>query len=195
VRTELAVVVLVFIVTSVITYLAPQQFKVSAKEDISGLMKVFKGLMKRLGLTSALILPAIIMYNNLRVVFLNLALGITIVGPLVITAYNAYIIASFVSHGNVVENLVLVLPHGVVELSAILLSAALGLRLGLNIVVRRRSSVATIKEVLRYIPLVMMLLLVAALIESYVTPLIYVGMKIVSGELPLNLSVINTTAW
>ncbi len=194
-RVEIAIVVAVFIVTSVITSLAPPQFKVGAKEDISGLIKVFRALVKKLGLSSALILPAVIMYNNLRVVFLNIALGITLVGPLVITAYNSYIITSFITHGNIVDNLALTLPHGVVELSAILLSAALGLKLGLDIIIRKRNFIETMKYVLKYIPVIMMLLLVAALIESYVTPLIYVSIKIMSGELPLNLSVINATSW
>ncbi|MDW7650230.1 MAG: stage II sporulation protein M [Bacillota bacterium] len=69
-----------------------------------------------------------------------------------------------------------ILPHGIFELPAFLLSAALGLKFGYHVVfpipqyTRRQSLALIFQEIGIVLPVVFILLLLAALLEVFVTP-------------------------
>lgn len=132
--------------------------------------------------------PVIIFYNNLRVAIVNYALGITLLVPLAVVFYNGYIVGTFLTTGDAVTNALLLLPHGITELVAIIYSASLGVRVGLEVVkrlLRKESFVkATLISGARGFTYVIILLLISAFIETFITPLVYFGYLSISGQLP-----------
>lgn len=132
--------------------------------------------------------PVIIFYNNLRVAIVNYALGITLLVPLAVVFYNGYIVGTFLTTGDAVTNALLLLPHGITELAAIIYSASLGVRVGLEVVkrlLRKESFVkATLISGARGFTYVIILLLISAFIETFITPLVYFGYLSISGQLP-----------
>jgi uncharacterized membrane protein SpoIIM required for sporulation len=73
-----------------------------------------------------------ILYNNLRVAVANLLLGFTIIIPVAIIGFNGYVIGAFLTYGDIIRNAILLLPHGIVEVTGIIYSAILGLRVGIE---------------------------------------------------------------
>lgn len=81
----------------------------------------------------------LIFTNNIRVTFLAVAAGITLgVGTAALTIYNGLMVGALggISQydGHAREFVTLVIPHGVLELSCIIVAAMAGLRIGLAIV-------------------------------------------------------------
>ncbi|RLG87670.1 MAG: hypothetical protein DRO18_02890 [Thermoprotei archaeon] len=181
-RREFAVVLAVFVATSIITLMLPIEVREFAIKSIEDLTNSFELFVNGTGVWGILVVPLIIFYNNLRVALLNILLGFIIIPPLAIVAMNSYIITSFIIQGDVVSNLILILPHGIIELFAILFSAAIGLKLGITFIKKRSEVLNVLKEGLRRLFLIMLLLLVASLIETFVTPLVYFMFKALSGE-------------
>ena len=72
--------------------------------------------------------------------------------------------------------LTLLLPHGVIEIPMILLSSAVGLRLGRSLLDKIKGRGSLGAEVRRgltlYVSVVLPLLLLAAVVEVYVTPIV-----------------------
>lgn len=71
--------------------------------------------------------------------------------------------------------LVLLLPHGIIEIPAIIISGALGIKLGKIIIshLRTGASIKTqVKQLKRYYIAVFISLVIAAAIECYITPYI-----------------------
>jgi uncharacterized membrane protein SpoIIM required for sporulation len=121
-----------------------------------------------------------VLVNNIQVSFLAFALGVTLgVGTVIVLAYNGanigVALAVFISAGQQSKFWGLVLPHGLLELSAVVIAGAAGLRLGWTIIDpgdRGRGS-AFAEEGRRSVAIVLGLVLafvVAGLIEGYVTP-------------------------
>lgn len=117
--------------------------------------------------------------KTLLVIIFGLLIGIV---PALFIFINGYVIgvvavmiAAARGTGYVVAGL---LPHGIFEIPAVLLGAALGMMLGASLVarLRGRSEVPIITELrnaIRYFILgIMPLLLLAALAEVYITPLV-----------------------
>ncbi|HDN75883.1 MAG TPA: hypothetical protein ENG05_02000 [Acidilobales archaeon] len=180
-RREFAVVLAVFVATSIITLMLPIEVREFAIKSVEDLTNSFELFINGTGVWGILVVPLIIFYNNLRVALLNILLGFIIIPPLAIVAMNSYIITSFIIQGDVVSNLILILPHGIIELFAILFSAAIGLKLGITFIKKRSEVLNVLKEGLRRLFLIMLLLLVASLIETFVTPLVYFMLKALSG--------------
>lgn len=118
--------------------------------------------------------------NNIYVSFLAFALGLVpVVGPVFILGYNGLNIGvmAAVMHdaGEGAQFWGLITPHGLLEVSAILIAGAAGLRISWALVApgdRTRSN-ALAEEGLRSVVIVMGLMLcfcVAGLIEGFVTP-------------------------
>ncbi len=127
-------------------------------------------------------LVLLIFKNNLTVVTASLISGLLLgLGPILIIIVNGfvvgYVVAAFFTTPNtsvielVTRSLVYLLPHGIIEIPAILIGAALGLRLGTNWI-RSETKWKTFKQdlllVLLYLPGIAFLLLIAAFIEVYV---------------------------
>lgn len=121
----------------------------------------------------------LILFNNVKVAFLAFALGITLgIGTVYVVVSNALILGvlagAFQAGGHGAEFWSLILPHGLLELTAICIAAGAGLRMGWSIVEpgdrargRALSEEATgaVVVVLGVIPA----FLVAATIEGFVT--------------------------
>ncbi|MEM0015115.1 MAG: stage II sporulation protein M [Zestosphaera sp.] len=130
-------------------------------------------------LKSLMMLSLTIFMNNLRVALLNLILGVSVVGPAGVMMVNGYVIGVVLSSmGDVMAGVALILPHGILEISALIYSAVLGTHLGVGVVssVFRRSEAgrvrAAFRETFTRFPIVVLLLALAALIEVFVTMLI-----------------------
>ncbi len=128
----------------------------------------------------------IILYNNLRVAAINLLLGITFIAPIAIILFNGYMVGAFLSYGDITRNSILLLPHGVVELTAIIYSSILGLSLGLGLVRKLRGKdvdlLAELRRKAEGFKWVVALLSIAAFIEVFITPLLFLAYVLNSGS-------------
>ena len=130
------------------------------------------------------LMSAVIMTNNIRVSIMALAFGITAgIGTVWILFYNGLIVGALAAHVAVTgaprDTLIfwsLILPHGVPELAAIFLSGACGLMIGKALLMpgnytRKDAVIKYAKEASLLIPGIVAILIVAALIEGFFTPL------------------------
>ncbi len=182
---EAAVVIAVFIISLINGALLPSTVKARVISSTKQLLSPLSSLFKSNPIKAYISLPVIILYNNLRVAVVNTVLGFTIVIPLAITWFNGYRIGSLATYGNVVRNIILLVPHGVIELTAILYSAILGVRVGFEclrkLILKGGDPLEEFKHALSQLKYVFILLVIAALIESYITPLIYFTYKLFTG--------------
>jgi uncharacterized membrane protein SpoIIM required for sporulation len=125
-------------------------------------------------------LAAGVMANNVSVAFTVFALGITAgLGTCYVILANAVMLggmaAHFTNHRLAYEFWSFILPHGVLEVMAILIAAAAGLRLGLSLalpgrVTRMASLRAGAREAVLLVLGTVPLFVVAGMIEGFVTP-------------------------
>lgn len=119
--------------------------------------------------------------NNVFATLLALLSGITIVVPALIVAVNGFLVGAVANYAFSIDipasKIILgIAPHGVFELTAFFVNAAIAPRLGWSVVfplpgkTRKDSFLQTLRRCLRlYVVLIAPLLLIAAFIESYVT--------------------------
>lgn len=123
-----------------------------------------------------------IFLNNAFVSLISLVLGLALgILPIVLIAFNGYIIG-IISYIVAQERgflfiFLALLPHGILELPMVFLSASIGLRLGHQVISALLGKETDIKreftEGIRfYISWIVPLLLLAAIIETFITPLI-----------------------
>jgi uncharacterized membrane protein SpoIIM required for sporulation len=115
-----------------------------------------------------------------RVAFNAFALGITAgIGTCFILLVNALMLggmmALFANHGLGGEFVVCIMPHGILEIMAVLIAAAAGLRLGLSLAIpgrltRGASLRAGGREALSLVLGTIPMFVVAGTIEGFVTP-------------------------
>ena len=122
-----------------------------------------------------------LMTNNIRVSFIAFAGGILFgLLTLFIVIKNAMVLGVlgrlFADHGLTINFMAFILPHGVIELSAIMISAAAGLMLGYSLInpgdmprgrSLRRAAMEAIKLMFGVVPM----LVIAGFIEAYITPI------------------------
>jgi stage II sporulation protein M len=123
-----------------------------------------------------------IFMNNARNSLLALVLGVLFgIVPLLVITVNGLIIGMvseiFAGQKGIPFLLAAILPHGIIELPMILISAAIGLRLGHVMYLYIKGKGTNLKHefknaILFYFTRIAPLLLVAAIIETFVTPLI-----------------------
>lgn len=123
-----------------------------------------------------------IFMNNARNSLLALVLGVLFgIVPLLVVAVNGLIIGMvseiFAGQKGIAFLLAAILPHGIIELPLILISASIGLRLGYVMYLYVKGERTNLKQefrdgVLFYFTRIAPLLFVAALIETFVTPVI-----------------------
>jgi len=125
---------------------------------------------------------AIIATNNIAVAFNAFALGLLAgLGTIYIMVFNGLLIGAlfgFLHQGgaDMVTAYALVLPHGVLELIAIFLCGGCGLMLGKGLLLpgdysRKHSLVLQAKKAALLIPGIVAMLVIAAIIEGFFTPL------------------------
>jgi stage II sporulation protein M len=145
-------------------------------DSIAGFLKTFRGLPKPQ-------LAAAIFLNNsiktLAAILLGLAIGVVPALFLIINGVVLGVVFFLSSYSRGLwPSLLSILPHGILELTAVFLGTAIGLLLG-NIVLKRmlRKSDAKIRPALirglRFYAIVIVpMLLVAAMIEAFITTMI-----------------------
>ncbi len=121
-----------------------------------------------------------VLINNIRVSFLAFAAGIFLgVGTIALLAFNGanvgLALAVFIGAGQQSRFWGLILPHGLLELSAVVIAGAAGMSIGFAILApgdRTRAS-AFVEEARRSVVVIiglMLVFVVAGLIEGFVTP-------------------------
>ena len=125
-------------------------------------------------------LAACVMANNISVAFSAFALGITAgVGTCYVLLFNAMMVggfaAHFANHGLSYAFWSFIAPHGVLEIMAVLIAAAAGLRLGISLAVPGRvTRLASLRIGAREAVLLVLgtipMFIVAGTIEGFVTP-------------------------
>ena len=125
---------------------------------------------------------AIIFLNNAIKALASIALGILLgLPPLIFVAFNGFIIGVVVSALNSVAGAGIVIaslaPHGIIEVPVLIVSTALGLSVGVEsfrYLGKRNSRVREklLRGVKFYVKWLLAALLVAAIIEIFITPLI-----------------------
>jgi len=147
-----------------IGYFYPVFFVEEIKEFIKEL------LLKTAGL-NAFQMILFIFSNNLVVSFIGMSSGILFgIIPAVLAAANGYILG-FVSQAAAGESGVLVLlkllPHGIFEIPAVLISLGLGIKLGGSLFYKYRESVKILKKsLLVFLFVIIPLLIIAGIIEG-----------------------------
>lgn len=132
-----------------------------------------------------------IFIRNTSVTLLTMALGFLIVVPGLIIFINGTIVGflayvvTYIS-GSIIISLASLIPHGIVEVPAILIAAALGTRIGIDLwryVIKRKKidTTKTLGTVIKILMITISLLALASIIETYITPYIlekYLGLRI-----------------
>jgi len=185
-KVEAIVVLTVFALAVLYGALLPPDYKSSVTSSTKEVLAPVSDFVKKNPVKTFLSLPFVIFYNNLRVAIVNLLLGVTLLAPLGIAWFNGFIVGSIATYGDITRNIILLLPHGIIELTAILYSAALGLKIGVELVkkalLKRGAPLEAFKYALSKFKLIFILLLIAAVVESYVTPLIYFLYALITGS-------------
>lgn len=150
----------VFALFTVIGLIYPTLFQEQILELIKSLILQTQNL-------RPLELISFIMANNLRVAFFGMLLGIVFgIIPTLALIVNGYVLG-FVLHRSVLDQGILIiwrlLPHGIFEIPAILISTALGIKLGINL----RHIKPNFKSAVRiFLLIVVPLLVIAGIIEG-----------------------------
>ncbi len=151
-----------------------------AETQLGELQKLFDLILD----SPPLIMVLMIFLKNFIAVVQMLFLGVLAgISPLATLFLNGYILGVVVSlqqaMGNTTPSIIIlgILPHGIFELFAVFLCAALALKLGYHCIAfplpdktRLQSFRYIWKEIVAVIPLVVTLLLCAAFIEIFITP-------------------------
>ena len=123
----------------------------------------------------------VIFLNNAIKSFLVIVLGVLVIVPIMFIVFNGYIIGIVMCESARIEGPLFVaaaiLPHGIIELPMVLVSAALGTRIGMMVLLRISGKIST-EEILStlkwsisfYFRWILPLLFVAAVIETFITP-------------------------
>lgn len=144
------------------------------KEFLSELRPLAEALMNLDGWK----LAVIIFVNNSVKVLGSIVLGIVFgIFPIFSLLANGYLIGIIAQYHGPVVFLAGIVPHGIFEIPALLLGAGAGIGLGWTAVKRRSELKADIDRSLKmFLKVVMPLLLMASLIETFITPLIIDGL-------------------
>ncbi len=166
-----------------IVYLAPQN-GIYLLEEIPAEQKQLLQEMAQMVFEGSPLRGALILFGNnlvasVQVMILGIALGVpSLLGLLANGALLGFIMKSLSLEGIPLLPFIFlgILPHGIFELPAFLLSAALGLKMGFHLVFplphkkRGESLKYILKEYWTLLPLVFYLLALAAIIEVLVSP-------------------------
>lgn len=160
-------------------FLLPEQFR-DVAEAIEAAPKKHQGGAIPAG--DASVMSSAIMTNNIRVCFFAFALGVTMgLGTGVILFYNGLMIGVLAAYFHqagadlAIAFWALILPHGVIELTAIFIAGAAGLLLGAALLApgdltRRQALRRRGAEAVRLAVGTVPLLVLAGLVEGFVTP-------------------------
>jgi uncharacterized membrane protein SpoIIM required for sporulation len=128
------------------------------------------------------LMSAVIMTNNISVAVTAFGLGITAgIGTALVLVYNGIVVGGLfgflsATGSDMLEFFSLILPHGVLELTAIFLCGGCGLMMGRGLLIpgkysRKHALIYQAKKAVTLIPGIVALLIIAGLIEGFFTPL------------------------
>jgi len=178
--------ILVMVVVFVVVALAAAMWVATSKEAQAGILppaarqaiRRASGQRADLGLDPAAV-STFILLNNLQVAFLAFAFGITIgIGTIYLVVQNAVLLGvlagAFTAAGKTGPFWSLILPHGMLEITAICIAAGAGLRMGWSLVEpgdrpRSRALAEEARDAVMVVLGVMPAFGIAALIEGFVT--------------------------
>ncbi|MCS3923050.1 stage II sporulation protein M [Methanosalsum natronophilum] len=175
---QILIMIALFFISAILGYIysaASPEFATEALGGLEEIVEMIEGL-------HPIIIMLFIFFNNAFVALIALLLGIAFgIIPLIIIAYNGIILG--VVARLVAEEIGLtfllagILPHGVIELPVVFISAAIGLKIGqetLNAVLGKEANIKNeLDRGLRfYIKWIVPLLFIAAFIETFITPLL-----------------------
>lgn len=179
----LVVIIFVFFGSLLTGYVSAASFPSMA----DALMKNFSSHFGPLLTMSPLYIMIMIFLNNAFVSLVSLVLGLALgVFPILFIASNGYLVGviSYIvsQQRGFLFILLALLPHGIIELPMVFLSASIGLRLGYHMFLHLIGRPAELKSEFKqglsfYFRWIMPLLLVAAIIETFITPLILTLVK------------------
>jgi uncharacterized membrane protein SpoIIM required for sporulation/uncharacterized RDD family membrane protein YckC len=149
----------------------------------SDLVNRLKELMGKDGLKmpNPFVMAIMIILNNIKVWILLYGEGPLIIASPSITAVNGIILGSvgnlLIKEGRALDLISGILPHGVMELTAILIASSIGIKMGLSLIFPgSKSRYESLKTVaMRYSDLMVfstILLLIAGFVEAFITPII-----------------------
>lgn len=153
-----------------------------SQKILEELMNLF-GPLKEL---NVFVLVALIFFNNslkaLAAIFSGLAFGI---GPLVFLVINGTLIGIVIKGASqqygAMVTMISLLPHGILEIPSIILASALGFRLGSGVFQKILGKDSQVKSDMKrsliiFVVIILPVLLIAALLEVFVTPLVVAGL-------------------
>ena len=159
-------------------------------EAFSDVFEPLGEVFKSLARLNPYLLTLIIFLNNAIKMFIAIVLGVVVgIFPVVFISLNGlilgYAIRISLPELGMLGIVSLILPHGILELPAALLSTALGLLVGLEAIKKMMRKEASIKKALRYgfkiyAKYVIPMLAIAAIIEVFVTP--YISRLVILGR-------------
>lgn len=127
------------------------------------------------------LVSSIIMVNNISVSFKAFIFGITLgLGTIYVLFYNGALLGALTGlvyhYGNPLRYWSLILPHGVIELTAIFISGGAGLIIARSILIpkdytRKHSIIKGAKDAVALVFGIMLMLVIAGIIEGFFTPL------------------------
>lgn len=158
--------------------LAPQSVADLIEGDVAALEELSQFLVSLPGPVVALL----IFTKNAMTVLISFALSpILCLAPITILTLNGWVIAyvalAVVRERSIGFLLAGLLPHGVFEIPALIIGNAAALSFGANLVLallvreKRKRLVPTLKQDLKHLTLALALLVPAAIIETFITPL------------------------
>jgi len=155
-----------FIISYLLFYFNVEYFKEIAKTIFSQFSESVDA--SNLKTKSSLDIFSIILIHNLSVAFLNY---IVMILSIVIMVINAFLIAYVLYTSEPLKFVLLVMPHGIVEIPALILSVSSGLLLFKSAVKRLKDSeyVMDYKDSLRIFIISIVLFTISAIIESTIT--------------------------
>jgi len=174
-RKEIVIVALLFVLSAAIGYVVAimhPEVVMQSLEELEGLVDLLKNL-------SPLEIMFLIFLNNSIKSLFVLVLGVFFgVVPLLFIAYNGYFLGIF-SHKILMEQSLLylaggLLPHGIIEIPMVVISAAVGIRLGLKVIAAFKGESVSLKEemitgIKFFFYWIMPLLFIAAVVETFIT--------------------------
>lgn len=174
-RKEIGFVSVLFALSAAIGYVIAIMYPdmvMQSLEEVESLVDLLKNL-------SPIEIMFLIFLNNSLKSLLVLVLGVGFgIVPLLFIAYNGYFLGIF-SHKILMEQSFLylaggLLPHGIIEIPMVVISAAIGIRLGLKLIAAFKGESLSLKEEMLtgikfFFYWIMPLLFIAAVVETFIT--------------------------
>jgi stage II sporulation protein M len=169
---------IVFTLSIAVGYIAYGVYPEYAMQSVSGLEE----LVQMLEGLSPLEIMLLIFINNTIAMFISVLFGIVLgIVPLLVLVLNGFIIGTIVRLLLVENGLPFIIagliPHGIIEIPLLLLSASIGMRIGHEVLRALAGKPSDIKDVFIngmkfFFYWMIPLIFVAALIETFITPVI-----------------------